>query len=109
MRKARPLLLITLIDIISYLIYVVRVIVIVQFVLSLLISFNIVNTSNDFVAGLWRGINILLEPLLRPIRRIMPDTGSIDFSPLILIVVLVIIGDIILPNVRTSLIVNMAG
>ena len=65
---------------------VIVIIVIVQFVLSLLIAFNVVNTQNDFVMSIYRAVNALLEPLLRPIRRIMPETGAIDFSPLVLIV-----------------------
>jgi len=91
------LLLLTLSQIVGYIISIVVVLVIVQFVLSLLISFNVVNTSNDFVQAIWRSVNALLEPLLRPIRRIMPNTGSIDFSPLVLIVLLNII-QIVLNN-----------
>ena len=91
------MLLLTLSQIVGYIISIVVVLVIVQFVLSLLISFNVVNTSNDFVQAIWRSVNALLEPLLRPIRRIMPNTGSIDFSPLVLIVLLNII-QIVLNN-----------
>ena len=76
----------TLFQIVGFLISVVVTIVIVQFVLSLLISFNVVNTHNDFVAALWKAVNALLEPILSPIRKIMPDTGSIDFSPMVLII-----------------------
>lgn len=76
----------TLFQIVGFLISVVVTIVIVQFVLSLLISFNVVNTHNDFVAALWKAVNALLEPVLAPIRKIMPDTGSIDFSPMVLII-----------------------
>lgn len=76
----------TLFQIVSYLISIVVTIVIVQFVLSLLISFNVVNLHNDFVAALWKAVNALLEPILAPIRKIMPDTGSIDFSPMVLII-----------------------
>lgn len=65
---------------------VLIMIVIVQFVMSLLIAFNVINMSNDFVAAIYNSVNALLEPLLRPIRKIMPDTGAIDFSPLVLIV-----------------------
>lgn len=65
---------------------VLVMIVIVQFVLSLLIAFNVVNMSNQFVAAVYTAVNALLDPLLRPIRRIMPDTGAVDFSPLVLIV-----------------------
>jgi YggT family protein len=80
-----------LISIVDMLVSLITWLVITQFVLSLLISFNVVNTHNDFVAGLWRGINALLDPLLKPVRRIMPDTGMIDFSPMALIVALTII------------------
>ncbi len=65
---------------------VIIMLVIVQFVLSLLIAFNVVNMSNQFVSTVYEGVNALLDPLLRPIRRLMPDTGAIDFSPLVLIV-----------------------
>jgi YggT family protein len=81
----------TLIEILSYLISIITTVVIVQFVLSLLISFNVVNMHNDFVAALWRALNAILDPILNPIRRIMPDTGPIDFSPMVLIILLNII------------------
>lgn len=87
----------TLSEIVGYLISIIIVLVIVQFILSLLISFNVVNMHNDFVAAIWRAINALLDPILNPIRRIMPDTGAIDFSPLVLIIGLNIIN-IILRN-----------
>jgi YggT family protein len=80
-----------LFEIIGYLISLIVMLVIVQFVLSLLISFNVVSMHNDFVAGLWRAINALLEPILAPVRRIMPDTGMIDLSPMVLIIGLTIV------------------
>lgn len=95
------MLFLTLYEIISYLINIIVVVVIVQFVLSLLISFNVVNISNDFVAAVWKAVNALLEPLLRPIRRILPNTGAIDFSPLVLIVGLEIVR-IILRNLAAA-------
>ncbi len=76
----------TLISMINYLVNIIVIVVIVQFVLSLLISFNVVNMHNNAVAAIWKALNAILEPLLRPIRRIMPDTGQIDFSPMVLIV-----------------------
>ncbi|ARU15300.1 YggT family protein [Croceicoccus marinus] len=75
-----------LIQILSYLVDIIVVLVIVQFVLSLLISFNVVNMHNQFVSAIYTALNALLEPMLRPIRKIMPNTGAIDFSPLVLIV-----------------------
>lgn len=88
-------------EIVGYLVSVIVMLVIVQFVMSLLISFNVVNMSNDFVAAIWRAINALLEPILGPIRRIMPNTGALDFSPLVLIVILQIV-QIVLRNLAAA-------
>ena len=87
--------LLLLVDIVTYLINIIVMLVIVQFVLSLLISFNVVNRSNDFVMAVWKAVNALLDPILSPVRRIMPDTGAIDFSPLILIVGLTVLQKIL--------------
>lgn len=91
----------TLFEIVGYLISIVVMLVIVQFVLSLLISFNVVNMHNQFVSAIWTAVNALLDPVLGPIRRIMPNTGAIDFSPLVLIVGLEILR-IILKNLAYS-------
>lgn len=84
-------------DIVGYLISIIVMLVIVQFVLSLLIAFNVVNTHNQVVDAIWRAVNALLDPILSPIRRIMPNTGALDLSPLVLIVGLEILR-IILRN-----------
>jgi len=91
----------TLFEIVGYLISIVVVLVIVQFVMSLLISFNVVNMSNDFVAAIWRAVNAMLDPILQPIRRIMPNTGAIDLSPMVLIIGLEIIR-IVLRNLAIA-------
>ncbi|RVU07699.1 YggT family protein [Novosphingobium umbonatum] len=65
---------------------IVSTTVIVQVILGLLISFNVVNLHNAFVAGIWQALNAILEPILRPIRRILPNTGMIDLSPMALLV-----------------------
>ncbi len=91
----------TLFEIVGYLINIVVMLVIVQFVMSLLISFNVVNLHNDFVAAIWRAVNALLDPVLKPIRRYMPDTGSIDISPMVLIIGLTII-QIVLKNLALA-------
>src|SRR5690606_1089585 len=90
-----PVLFLTLSQIVGYLISIIIVLVIVQFVLSLLVAFNVVSMHNQWVAAIWRSINALLEPILRPIRRVMPDTGAIDFSPLVLIVLLNIVNIVV--------------
>jgi len=87
--------LLTIAQILDLLISVVVTLVIVQFVLGLLIAFNVVNMSNQFVSAIWTALNALLQPLLAPIRRIMPNTGAIDFSPLVLIIGLQILQIIV--------------
>jgi len=77
-----------LIQIVSMLANIFIVLIIVQFVIGLLFAFNVVNTSNQFLSQVYRSINMLLDPILRPVRRLMPDTGAIDFSPLVVIVLL---------------------
>lgn len=91
----------TLFEIVSYLINILVMLVIAQFVLSLLISFNVVNTHNEFVRAIWRAINAILDPVLRPVRRMMPDTGAVDLSPMALIILLTIV-QIILKNLAAS-------
>ena len=80
-----------LIQIIALLTNVVVMLVIVQFVIGLLFAFNVVNSRNQILWQFYSAINALLEPLLRPFRRILPNTGAIDFSPLALLVTLNIV------------------
>lgn len=73
------------------LINVLVMLIIVQFIIGLLFAFNVINPSNEFLRQIYNSINSLLEPVLNPIRKIMPATGAIDFSPLVLIIGLQII------------------
>ena len=98
--------LLALIDIIQLLIYFVTVIIITQFILSLLLAFNVLSLSNNFVAAVWQALSALLDPVLRPIRRVMPDTGMIDFSPMVLILGLKILEILV---VRVGPSVSAAG
>ena len=95
--KGATVLFLTLFEIVGFLVSIVVTLVIVQFVLSLLISFNVVNMHNNLVAALWQAVNALLEPVLRPVRRFMPHTGALDLSPMVLIIGLTIL-QIILKN-----------
>jgi YggT family protein len=78
--------LLALISIIGYLMSILSTVVIVQFILSLLIAFNVVSLSNNIVSSIWQALNVILDPFLRPIRKILPDTGMIDFSPMVLLI-----------------------
>ena len=60
-------------------------VLIIQIILSWLVAFKVIDTSNNFVRTMLDGLERLTEPLYRPIRKIMPDFGGIDFSPIVLI------------------------
>jgi YggT family protein len=66
-------------------------IVIASVVLSWLVAFNVINTSNRFVYQIGDFLNRATQPALRPIRSILPNLGGIDVSPVVLILLLVFI------------------
>ena len=85
-----------IVDILRILLNVVWWIIIVQAVLSWLIAFNVINTHNDFVRQVWGSLDRMTEPMYRPIRKILPDFGGLDLSPLVVLVGLAIIERILL-------------
>ena len=64
-------------------------------ILSWLIAFNVVNTRNQFVSAVAEFLYRITEPLLRPIRSILPDLGGLDISPIILILLIMLIQRVI--------------
>ena len=64
-------------------------------VLSWLVAFNVVNTRNRFVYAVGDLLYRVTEPALRPIRRIMPNLGGIDLSPVVLILLLVFLRNLL--------------
>jgi len=73
-------------------------IMIVHIIMSWLLSFNVLNYRQPIVAQIWDGLNRLLEPLYRPIRRMLPDTGALDLAPLVAFLIVIAFRDIILPT-----------
>jgi len=63
-------------------------IIIVQFIMSWLISYDVINRRNQFVSQLWHILNRITAPVYRPIRRYLPDMGGLDFSPMIVLFLL---------------------
>lgn len=85
-----------IVDILRILLNVVWWIIIVQAIMSWLIAFNVINTHNDFVRQIWGTLDRMTEPLYRPIRKILPDFGGLDLSPLVVLVGLAIIERVLL-------------
>ena len=83
--------LIVLISVIALLVQVLIALVIVQFVVSLLFAFNVVSPHNEIAGAIWRTCSMLLDPILRPIQKIMPDTRPLDLSPMVLIIGLTVL------------------
>jgi YggT family protein len=73
---------------VSELIHLYILAIIVAVVISMLISFGVINSHSRFVYTVADFLNRLTEPALAPIRRILPDLGGIDISPLIAILLL---------------------
>ena len=71
-------------------------------ILSWLVAFNVVNARNQFVHMVGDFLYRITEPVLRPIRNIMPNLGGIDVSPVILILLIILIKDIIVRYIYPS-------
>jgi len=74
-------------------------VMIMHIIMSWLINFQVLNLRQPLVAQLWDGLNRLLEPIYRPIRNILPNTGSLDLAPLVAFIILISLRDYILPTV----------
>ncbi len=75
-------------NLISQVIWLYMLALIFSVILSWLVQFNVINTSNRFVYQIGDFLYRITEPALRPIRSVIPSVGGIDLSPLILILVL---------------------
>lgn len=83
--------LIAFVQIADLLLSILTWIIIIQVVLSWLFVFNVLNTSSGGVRALAIAIDRLTAPLYRPIRRMLPDFGGIDFSPLVILILIQVI------------------
>jgi YggT family protein len=84
-----------ILDLILLVLHLYGYVIIGTAILSWLLAFDVVNFRNDLVRSVWTFLNALTEPLLRPIRRILPNLGGIDISPIVLLLLLFLIEDII--------------
>ena len=79
----------------NFILNIVWWIFLIMIIMSWLISFNVINTRNQFVASVWRVLNQNTEPILKPIRRIVPPVGGLDLSPLIVFVIIFFLQNLI--------------
>ncbi len=74
-----------------------------QVVLSWLVAFNVVNTRNRFVYLVGDFLHRVIEPALRPIRRMLPSFGGIDVSPMVLLVALYFVRLLLIQDIAPRL------
>lgn len=80
-----------LVGIIDLLLNILFWIIIIQVILSWLLAFNVLNTSSNGVRTFAVALDRITAPLYRPIRRILPDFGGLDFSPLVILLLIEVI------------------
>lgn len=90
---------IELLGFISYLITLYTYVVIAGVVMSWLMAFGVVNAYNPTVRTIWQALNALTEPLLKPIRRMMPNLGAVDISPIVLLLACFFVQSVVIPNI----------
>jgi YggT family protein len=92
-----------LLTFISYLLQLYVYILIASAVLSWLIAFNVVNSRSPVVATIGEFLYRITEPVLRPIRNMLPNLGGIDISPIIVILIIFFIQVVVIPNLARAL------
>lgn len=80
------------------LLWAAKWIIIAQAIMSWLVQFQVLNLRQPLVWKIWDGLNKLLEPVYRPIRRLLPATGGIDFTPMIVLIAIIVLENLLLRN-----------
>ena len=75
-------------NLISQVIWLYMLALIISVIMSWLVQFNVINTSNRLVYQIGDFLYRITEPVMRPIRQVIPSIGGIDLSPLIVILIL---------------------
>lgn len=94
---------ITILKILTLLLDVAFFVMLIHIIMSWLINFQVLNLRQPLVAQVWDGLTRLLEPLYRPIRRYLPNTGGLDLAPLVLFIGIIILRDIIIPDIARAM------
>ena len=91
-----------LLKFVNFILDIVWWLVIISAVMSWLIAFNVINRHNQVVWTIWDSLSRVTEPLYRPIRKLLPSTGAVDFAPLVLLIVIAFIQMVVLPNIYAT-------
>ncbi len=89
-------------DLILLILKLYTYVIIIVAIMSWLVAFNVINLYNSFVRSVWNGLNAMTEPVLRPIRNVLPNMNGLDLSPIVLLLLIFLIQDIIIKYVYPS-------
>ncbi len=88
----------SLIQILLLILDIVWFIILAHVIMSWLINFQVLNLHQQLVAQIWYGLNRLLEPIYGPIRRVLPNMGGLDLTPLVVLVAVYALRIILINN-----------
>ena len=91
-----------ILDLVLMILSIYKWVVIIVVIMSWLIAFNVINLYNNIVRSIWTGLNAVTEPVLRPIRNVLPAMGGMDLSPVVLLLLIFLIQDVIVKYVYPS-------
>lgn len=77
--------------------------IIINVVMSWLVAFNVINLHNQFVYSVYQSINGVVDPMLRPIRRMLPNLGGVDISPIFVLLLLMVIRVFVIRDLQPLL------
>ena len=86
-------------DILMLLLGVARTFIFIHFIMSWLISFEVLNVRQPFVGQVWYTLQRILETIYGPIRRVLPDLGGIDLSPIVALLGIEVIRIVLINNI----------
>ncbi len=91
-----------LFQLVDTVIQIYTLIIILQVILSWLVAFKVVNTGNRVIYVIGDALFRLTEPVMRPVRRIIPAVGGFDISPVVVILLLVFIRNLIVVDLASA-------
>ena len=89
----------SLFEILLLILGIARFLIFAHFIMSWLLAFNVLNPRQQFVQQVWQGLSRLLEPLYRPVRRVLPRMSGLDLAPLVVLIAIYALEIILRNNV----------
>jgi YggT family protein len=88
----------SLFQILMLILDIVYYVILVHVIMSWLINFQVLNLRQPLVSQIWNGLNRVLEPIYSRVRRVLPMTSGIDFSPLVVLIIVIVLRIVLTNN-----------